>query len=481
MAEGSLKNKAISGVLWSGIERFSVQGVTFLVQLVLARLLCPADYGIIGILVVFLQIAQVFIDSGFANALIQKQACTQNDYCTVFFYNIILSVSLYILFFIGAPFIAAFYDNELLTSTMRVLSCILIINALSIVQKTQLIKEVDFRSQTKVSLTSAVISGVIGIALAYKGFGVWALCAQQIINSSCLLIGYCLCVKWIPNWIFSKESFQNLFHFGSKLLIASLISTIYKNLYALVIGKAYNTTELGNYTRAEQFAMFPSNNLGNIIARVALPIFSKIQDNTQQLCSAYRRIIQYSSYIIFPLMCGLMAIAEPLIITLLTDKWIGVVPLLQILCIDWMLDHLSIINLNLLYVKGRSDWALRLEIVKKCIAVVILVATIPFGLTIMCWGRVLYSVIATIINTHYTRILIHLNFFQQMMDIIPYLMGALVMAGVVYFVNHFITSSIVQVVVGIFVGGICYALISLLFYRETLNRILLYVKHRKGE
>ena len=227
--------------------------------------------------------------------------------------------------------------------------------------------------------------------------------------------------------------------------------------------------------------MFPSNNLGNIIARVALPVFSKIQDDTPQLCSAYRRIIQYSSYLIFPLMCGLIAIAKPLILVLLTEKWIGVVPLLQILCFDWMLDHLSVLNLNLLYVKGRSDWALRIEIIKKSIAVIILIATIPFGLTVMCWGRVLYSVIATVINTHYTRILINLNFFQQMMDILPFLLGALVMGITVYCINMFIVSTMLQLLVGIFVGIVCYALITLVAYAEIRTRIFTFLRNLRKE
>lgn len=477
----TLKKQTITGVFWSGLERFSVQGVTFLVQLVLARLLTPNEYGLIGMLVVFLQIGQVFIDSGFANALIQKKECTPADLATVFYYNLLLSLAIYAILFFTAPFIASFYNQDILIPLLRLLSLTLIINALAIVQKTILIKRVDFRTQTKVSLFSAIISGIIGISLASKSFGVWALCWQQISFSFLQLFFYTLYVHWLPNSKFSKESFIKLFNFGSKLLISSLISVIYKNLYSVVIGKKFTAAELGYYTRAEQFAMFPSNNLGNIIARVAFPIFSKIQDDTPKLCTAYRRIIQYSSYIIFPLMCGLIAIAEPLITVLLTEKWLGIVPLLQILCIDWMLDHLSIINLNLLYVKGRSDWALRLEIIKKIIAIIILIATIPFGLTIMCWGRVLYSIIATIINTHYTRILINLNFFQQMIDIIPYLIGALVMAAIVYGVNLLISTSISQVIIGMLIGVITYAIITFICYKGIRTRLICYIKNRKRE
>lgn len=461
----SLKDQAIKGVGWSAVERFSVQGVTFLIQIVLARLLTPADYGIIGMLTIFLQIAQVFIDSGFGSALIQKQDCKDEDYSTVFFYNLAVSIAFYLLLFFCAPLVSRFYDVELLTPVLRVVALTLIINSLSIVQKTKLVKSVDFKSQSKVSLSSSVLSGAIGIYLAYKGFGVWALVVQQVSNSVLQFVFYLLVARWFPKLSFSKESFKFVFEFGSKLLAASIISTIYRNIYTIVIGKKFSETELGLYSRAESFAIFPSSNIGSIISRVAFPILSKIQNDDEKLCVAYRKIIRYSSYVIFPLMIGLIALSDPFIITFLTEKWSAAIIILQILCLDWMLDHLSSLNLNLLYVKGRTDLVLRLEIIKKSIAIGILFLSLPLGLTGMCWGRVLYSVIATVINTFYTKRLIGLSFSKQIADIIPYLFSAAIMGVTVYYSTMIVSAHWLKLLLGIIIGVFVYTAITMIFFK----------------
>ena len=466
-----LKSQTIRGVGWSAIERFSTQGVTFFVQIILARLLSPRDYGIIGMLAVFIQIAQVFVDSGFANALIQKKECNNKDYSTVFYLNLGISVLFFFILFVCAPYIALFYNEPILEKVTRVLSITLLLNAIPIVPRTILVKKVDFRSQSYISLIGAVLSGAIGIYLAYKGFGVWALVWQQISNSIIQLILYFIVTHWWPAYIFSKQSFRELFSFGSKLLASSLISSLYKNLYSIIIGKKFSSVELGYYTRAEQIAMFPSSNLGNIIGRVAYPVFSKIQDDNEMLCNAYRKMIRLSSFIIFPLMVGLIALAEPFIICVLTDKWQDMTIILQILCLDWMLDHLSILNLNLLFVKGRSDLALRLEIIKKVIAVVILIITLPFGLVAMCWGRVLYSVIATLINSYYTKSLIGLSIVRQLNDIKVVFVLSLVMGVIVYAVNMSISNSLLQLIVGFFVGAFSYSVMICLFSKSLLAEV----------
>lgn len=472
----SLKRQAFVGVGWSAIERFSVQGVGFIVQIVLARLLTPADYGIVGMIAIFLQVSQVFIDSGFGNALIQKKECTEKDFSTVFFFNLLISVILYIALFLFSPAIAAFYNESILIPVTRFLALTLIFNALGIVQKTILVKTIDFKRQSYVSLTSAVVSGIIGIYLAYKGYGVWALCWQQLINSALSSLLYWLIVRWFPKYFIDAGSFRSLFGFGSKLLVSSIISVVYRNLYTIVIGKRFSTESLGYYSRAEQFAIFPSNNLGAIINRVAFPLLSKVQDNIPLLRDGYRRIIKYSSFLIFPLMIGLLSLANPLINVLLTDKWANVVPLLQILCLDWMLDHISLLNLSVLYVKGRSDYALRLEIIKKTIAIIILFSTVPFGIVIMCWGRVLYSVIATVLNTYYTKRIIDLGFLQQMADIVPYLCASFVMGLIVYGITLLCPTPLIQLVVGTVIGALIYSLISMFFFRKTISGILQMVK-----
>ena len=467
----STKQQTFNGIGWSAIERFSIQGVSFVVQLILARLLTPSDYGIIGMLAIFMQLAQVIIDSGFANALIRKQNCTQSDYSTVFLYNLIISSVLYIVLFITAPLVAKFYQTSSLIPVMRWLTITLFFNALSIIPKSILVKSINFKKQTYISLFSALFSGILGIILAIQGRGIWALVTQQISLSICNFILYTLFVNWRPRFIFDKQIFKELFSFGSKLLLSSIIGTIYRNLYTIFIGKKFSSADLGYYTRADQFAMFPSNNIGNIITRVAYPIFAKVQNENNRLRIYYQQIIRYSSFIIFPLMIGLLAISKPFVLFFLTEKWIGIVPILQILCIDWILDHITLLNLNLLYVKGRSDLALKLEIIKKTIAITILLISIYWGVIGICWGRVLYSIIATLINTYYTKQLIQLSFMQQLKDIFPFLVISSIMGICVVFCTLISTNSGVQLITGILTGIIVYSLLSIIFFKGMLKEI----------
>ena len=463
--------------MWSAIERFSLQGVQFVMQLVMARLLLPSDYGMIAMLTIFLQIAQAFIDSGFTNALIQKKDRTEVDYSTVFYFNIIIALLFYCILFVSAPLIAKFYNMPDLILVMRVMALSLIILSFSAVHKTKLTIEINFKIQSKITLIAAGISGIIGVGIAYLGYGVWALVYQSILNAMLTTILFNCFYRWKPLKTFSMKSFKRLFSFGSKLLVSGLIHTVYYNLYGIVIGKRFSAAELGYYTRAEQFAILPSYNLSAIITRVTFPILSSIQDDNERLASTYRKYIRLSSYLIFPLMVGLASLANPLVDLFLTEKWNGTVALLQILCFDWMFDHLSGINLNLLYVKGRSDLALRLEIIKKIIAITILLASIPLGIIGMCLGRVLYSLIATYANTYYTNSLIGLSFRTQLKDIIPYLILSLAMGGVVYATTYLGLSNIIQLIIGITIGILFYISISYIF-KITSLKVLLQLIHK---
>ena len=346
----SIKTKTVHGVIWSALERFSLQGVQFLINIVMARLLLPSDYGLIAMLAIFLQISQAFVDSGFTNALIQRKDRNEVDFSTVFYFNIVIAVVFYLILFVAAPWIADFYHMPALVAVTRVIALNLIISALSAVHKTKLTIAIDFKTQAKASFTAAVVSGVMGIWMAYTGWGVWSLVVQTLMNALFLTLLLYYFLRWRPLLVFSVSSFRRLFAFGSKLLVSGLIHTIYYNLYVLVIGRKFSARELGFYTRAEQFAIFPSSNLNAVISRVTFPILSSIQDDTDRLADVYRKYIRLASFIIFPLMMGLAALAKPVIVLLLTEKWVGAVVLLQILCFDWMFDHLSVINLNLLYV-----------------------------------------------------------------------------------------------------------------------------------
>ena len=477
--EQNLKSKTLSGFLWSAIERFSLQSVQFVINIIMARLLVPSDYGMIGMLAIFLQISQVFIDSGFTNALIQRKDRTETDFSTVFYFNILIALIFYGVLFISAPAIARFYDMPELINVTRIIAFTLIINSLSAVHRTILIIDVNFKTQSKISLSAALISGCLGIWMAYTGWGVWGLVWQTILNSILLTILFHYFVRWKPLLTFSVQSFKRLFSFGSKLLVSGMIHTIYKNLYTIVIGKRFSAVDLGYYTRAEQFAMFPSSNLNAIISRVIFPVLSTIQDDDDELKTVYRKYICLSSYIIFPLMVGLSALAKPTIELLLTEKWSGVVILLQILCFDWMFDHLSMINLNLLYVKGRSDLALKLEIVKKTIATTILFISIPFGLIGMCCGRVLYSLIATYLNSRYTKSLIGLSFYDQMKDIFPYIILTFIMGISVYSISFFNLSNINHLIIGIIIGIFLYMTMSSVLKLDSYKILFQLIKNKK--
>ena len=474
-----LKSKTVSGVLWSAIDRFSVQGVQFFIQIIMARLLLPSDYGMIGMLAVFIQLSQLFMDGGFSESLIQKQNRTQLDLSTVFYFNIVITILIYLGLYVSAPYIADFFHMPELTLVSRYIFLNLILISFSAIHKTILSIQVDFKTLTKISFMAAVLSGVVGVSMAYMGYGVWSLVAQTLVQGGCTTLLSLYFVRWKPTWEFSMKSFRTLFSFGSKLLLTRTIHIVYTNIYTLVIGRRYSATDLGFYTRADQFATFPSSNLNTIIYRVTFPILSSIQDDDERLCHAYRSYIRISSFIIFPLMIGFLTLAEPVIVLLLTDKWIDCVLLLQILCVDWMFDHLSIININLLLVKGHSDWSLKLEIVKKITAVTILLCSLPFGIVGMCCGRAIYSIIAAVMNTHYTERLIGLTLKRQILDVIPSLVLASVMGLVVYGSTFLIDSYILRIIVGVVIGAIFYLLTAWLTKMEEFKTLLDILKIKK--
>ncbi|MDE5870846.1 MAG: lipopolysaccharide biosynthesis protein, partial [Muribaculaceae bacterium] len=367
MAE-DLKKETAKGVLWSGVERFASGGILFFANILLARILSPDDFGLLAVVAVFVQISQTFIDSGFSNALIQKKDRSQEDYSTVFIFNLVISIGFYLILYLCAPLVSHFFDSEKLTSLTRVIGLTLIVGALVSVHKTRLTVELRFKIQSLITLLASAASAVLSIFMAYKGFGVWSLVILSLMNISLQVILIYTFIKWRPSLMFSKRSFKRLFSYSSKLLGASLIHLLYKNIYPIVIGKKFTPLQLGYFNRADTFAMYIPSTVGQVFSRVAFPIFSRVQDNNERLRNAYSKYIFYASLIIFPIMVGMIVLAKPLTILILKEKWLPMVPMLQILCIDWMFDHLNMINLNVLYVKGRSDIAFRNEVIKKTLA-----------------------------------------------------------------------------------------------------------------
>ena len=361
----SLKQKTAKGVLWSAVEQFSVQIIQFVLGLIMARILSPHDYGLVGMILVFTSIAETFVNSGFSNALIRKQNKTEVDYSTAFYFNIVVGLVAYFILFFLSPFIARFYNEPLLELLTKAISINVFINSLGIVQRARYSIKVDFKTQAKATTTSVLISGIIGIWMAYSGYGVWAIVWQSVIRNALNVLLLWIFAKWLPQLQFSWHSFCEMWSFGYKLLLSGLLDTIYRDIYQLIIGKVFSAQDLGNYTRAKQFANFPSANFTGIIGRVTYPILSSIQDDDARLEHVYRKYLRLSAFIVFPLMVGLSALAEPLIISILTEKWRAAIILLQVICFGMMWYPIHAINLNLLQVKGRSDLFLKLEIYKK--------------------------------------------------------------------------------------------------------------------
>ena len=455
----SLKQKTITGVTWSFFDQFLIKVFGLVIGIILARLLTPADYGLIGMLGIFIAISQVFIDGGFASALIQCQNRTEKDLSTVYLINIGMSILLYAILFVCAPMIARFYQVPVLTKLTRIVSLSLVISAFASVHGILLSIRVDFKTKAIISVINAIISGSTAIICAFKGLGVWALVIQGLTSATITTVTTIIFVKWRPRTGFSKESFKKLFSYGSKLLTASIISTIYDNVYPLVIGKTASPAVVGQYTRAGQFPQMGSGLITGMLNRVAFPIFSQIQDNNERLLSAYEKYIQFSCFIIFPILMGLCGCARPITIILLTEKWAECIPLMRILCFACLFTGITTINLNLLYVKGRSDLVLKLEIIKKIIAFSILIATSFFSVKIMCYGIVLYSFVALYLNTIYTKKILNYGLWAQLKTIVPYLLVSLLILAEAWVICNYISNDWLALGVAIPISILSYCLL----------------------
>ena len=477
MAE-SLKGKTLKGTFWSSIERFSAQGVGFLVMVIMARILTPSDYGLVGELTVFIAISQALVDSGFSQALIRKQDRTETDNSTVFYFNIVVGLVLYLILYACAPLIAKFYGEPILTPMTRLISLSILINSLVVVQRAILTINIDFKTQAKASFTASVLAGIGGIWLAYRGSGVWSIVWYQLMNLcfNAVLLWYFS--KWRPRLLYSWKSFRELFGFGSKLAAASVLNSVYNNIYLLVIGKVFKTSDLGYYTRAHQFSDFPSSNLTGVLQRVIYPVLCSITDNKERLKQAYLRFLRIAAFVIFPLMMGLAAVAHPLIVLVLEEKWAFSAVLLQILCFSMMWYPIHAINLNLLQAEGRSDLFLKLEVWKKLLGLTILCITLPFGLIAMCWGMVLNSIIALIINTHYTGKLIGLGLFKQLKDVFPALFYSISMGLVVWLFVQILPGNATKLAGGIAIGILYYLFVTKITGSRDLRELISLIKNR---
>ena len=416
MAE-SLKDKTVKGTFWSAADAFLGQGVTFLVGILLARMLTPAEYGLIGIVLIFTIILSGVVDSGFSNALIRKKDTTDDDYNTMFITNMAISIAMFLLLYISAPMIAQFFGRHELIDLCRVMGLILIIQALSITQTTILTKQIDFKTKTKASLISAVASGVVGIGMAYAGCGVWALVGQQISKSLLYTVVLWILVRWWPKMSFSKESFHYMWGFGWKLMVSGLLNNIWNQMYQVVVGKFYSAATLGQYTRSKEYANIFSSNLTAIIQRVSYPALAEVQDDTERMVMAYRKIIKVSMFITAISMVSIAAIADPLVFCLIGPQWSEAASYLPLICMSMVLYPLHALNLNMLQIQGRSDIFLVLEIVKKVIGIVPLLLGVFVNIYWMLWGVVITGVVAFFLNSYYTGKKLNYSSWMQLQDI----------------------------------------------------------------
>jgi len=452
MAESSLKDKTAKAASWNIGDKVANYAVSFLIGIVLARLLSPEEYGLIGIIGIFIAIFNLILDSGLQTALLRKKDVFEKDYCTVFYTNLVLSLLLTFILYFVAPFLSDFFERPELTPYTRVMSFVLILNALSITQQTRLTKKLDFKAQTKISIIAHLVSGVIGIVMAFSGMGVWALVAQHMTSRFMTTLLLWINNKWIPKLIFSIKSFKELFGFGWKILVATIIGEVWNQLYQTVIGKCYNPATLGYYTRAKQYSSLFSSAIGDVVLKVSLPALSTIQDDDAHVISAYKQIIKVVMFITFILMLGMAACSKSLIYVLIGEKWMPSVPIMQIICFYLMLYPLHMININMLTLQGRSDIQLYLQIIKIGIATIPLILGIFVGIYWMLWGSVLTGIISFFLNSYYSGKKYRYSSFDQLKDLAPSFGVSCAMAIPVYALSFLTLNPFILLPIQLVVG-----------------------------
>ena len=477
--EDNLKGKTKKGLYWSFFNQFANYGMQFCVGIVMARLLSPEDYGITALPAVFMSVAMILQEGGLSDALVRKTDLKEQDISTAFYYSFGVGIFMYLVLFFAAPFIADFYKTPVLVPLMRVTALGFVWGAMGIPQNVILKRRLDFKTPTKIGITTKVFSACVGIGMAFAGYGLWALVISGFLSGLLYQILIWYKVRWLPTTKWSKDSFKYLWNYGNKMIASSMLNTIYNNIAPIFIGKYYSPAQLGVYNRAQNYAAMPSQNVTGVIANVSFPVLSQIQDDDERLAYNYRRMLKVSAFVIFPVMLMLSALARPLVITMITAKWEACIILLQIICFSMMWYPIHAINLNLLQVKGRSDLFLRLEIIKKVVGLSILVITLPLGLVYFCLGNIVSSMFSLVINTYYTGKLINVGYFKQMRDLLPIFGLSLFMWLSVHCAIYFIPNMLLQIFVGCCLGFIIYIGGALLFKFDELKDVK-YLLQRKS-
>lgn len=465
-------SQILYSLFWKFMERGGTQGIQFIVQIVLARLLTPEQFGTIAIVMVFINLAQVFVQSGFNTALIQKKDADEVDFSSIFYLSIGLSAILYVIIYFSAPMVAIFYNEPDLTPVLRTISFTLFAGAFNSIQNAYVSRNLLFKKLFKSSLGAILISGIFGIIAAYQGLGIWALVIQQLINQFTVTIIMWFTVKWRPVYLFSFSKVKALFSFGGKLLISSLLNVLYMELRTLIIGRIYTPSTLGYYNRGQQFPKILVSNIDGSIQSVMLPALSAQQDNQIRVKEMMRRAIVSSSFLVFPMMIGMAVVAESLIKIVLTDKWLPSVPFMQIFCISYSLMPIQTANLQAINAMGRSDIYLKLEVLKKTIGLIILAISLPFGVYAIALGQVINSITSSFINAYPNKQLLNYSFKEQWLDIIPSLFISILMGAIIYQFKYLKISDFQIILLQMIIGVILYLLFAKLFKLETFDYLI---------
>lgn len=478
----NIKSKTVSGLFWRFMERCGAQGVNLIVQIVLARLLTPEAYGTIAIVSVFINILQIFVDSGMGNALIQKKNADDLDFSSVFYFNMVICFILYGIMFFAAPFISGFYDDSGLTPIIRVVSLVLVISGLKNVQQAYVSRTMQFKRFFFATLGGTIIAAIVGIWMAYAGYGVWALVAQNLVNQIIATFVLWFTVRWRPKLLFSFSRLKDLISYGWKLLVSALIDTVYTNIRQLIIGKMYSSADLGLYNKGQQLTYTVINNINVSIDSVLFPAMSSEQDDMGRVKAITRRSIKTSSYIIWPLMIGMAVVAEPFVELFLTHKWIEVVPFIRVFCVSYAFYPIHTANLNAIKAIGRSDLFLKLEIIKKTIGMIVLFATMWSGPLVMAYGVLVAGLVSQIINSWPNRKLLRYSYIEQIKDILPYIIISLIMGGCVYAITYMPINYFMMLLLQIIVGAIIYIILSKIFKIDSyqyIKEVLIKIVKRK--
>ncbi len=477
----SLKNQALNGAVWTYAQQFGTQMVSFIVSIFLARILLPEEFGLIGMIAIFMSIGNTLFDGGMTSSLIRSNTLDNSDYSTVFIFNLIVSIGIYILVFLSAPYIANFYNQPILVDITRVYALSFVFSSLGSVQNTILTKNMQFRKQAMLTMPVLLLSSSVALIMAFNGFGVWSLVGMSLTNAFTLSVVLFFSSRWTPSLSFSREKFATHFGYGYKLTLSGILDVLFTNMYQVVIGKFFQASIVGYYTRANQLMMMPIGNVSTALNKVAFPLFSELQHDTSRLRSAYKRIMLLVLFVINPIIILMLILAKPLTIFLFTQKWLPMVPLFQILCLSGLLYPLHLYNLLILQVKGRSDLFLKLEVAKKILSVGILAVSFFSGIYGLLWGQVLFSILALFINTYYAGSLINYTMRQQLIDILPIFALSLVMCIIVYLIDSYFLYSLtelIRLILNSLIGFVIYIGISSVFKFESLIEIKNIIKRK---